>query len=129
MQTNSQPMEAFRYGAVPAVVNAGLRQRLVRLEAAFPVSTQHRQNFRHLGCEYVYVASVTETRFNDCWLVLVRLGTILEVRFGISSEIPAIYSPHADLQSRTVDSIETILMEVPSDRQSFTKEPAFFAGT
>ena len=55
-----------------------------------------------------------------CGFALIRLSPKLEDRFGLHQEIPVVYSPHTDLQGRTILKLRDMLELLPKDRQAFT---------
>lgn len=130
------PLPSFADGPVQPAKGA-VAAYLERLHTDYPASRKHRTGFRELGCEYVYAKQVPQ---RDYWgtlthgyLVLIRLGGVLEERFGFTAELPAFYTPHRDLQIRIVDSLYRLLETppnnisplLPPDRQSVSREAWF----
>lgn len=105
-------------------------ERLEKLASEHPGSRYHREAFRRLGSEYVYARKLLgEESFRGSWIVLLRLCRRLEERFGISSEVPVIYSPHSDIQSRTVMRISEMLGYLPPERENYTRWLTFFSSS
>jgi hypothetical protein len=105
-------------------------ERLEQLTREHPGSRSHRETFRRLGSEYVYARKLLgEESFRGSWIVLLRLCRRLEERFGISSEVPVIYSPHSDIQSRTVMRISEMLGYLPPERENYTRWLTFISSS
>ncbi|PXW31262.1 UNVERIFIED_CONTAM: AAA domain-containing protein [Williamsia faeni] len=124
------PHSKFASGAVKEMRNHDVVKRLQELAADFPSSVEDRANFRRLGSEYVFARKlIAEEHFRGSWIVLVRFGRSLEERFGLSSEVPIIYSPHDDIQSRTVTRIPEMLGYLPDDRSNYTRWLTFLSSS
>ena len=97
------------------------------LGTAFPQSRKHREILNAANSDFTYAAEAPKSgRFRGVWLALVRLSPELEDRFGIHQEIPVIYSPHTDVQGRTITRLREILDLLPQDRQGYAGGVLFF---
>lgn len=97
------------------------------LTAAFPEARQHRETLKLVQSDFVYASSAPlDGPFAGVWLGLIRLSEELEERFGIHQEIPTIYSPHSDIQSRTIVRIPEMLELLPPERQGYAEGITFF---
>ncbi|MGY3553951.1 RNA-binding domain-containing protein [Williamsia sp. R60] len=124
------PHSKFLAGSVKEMRNPDIVKRLEELATDFPSSRDDRANFRRLGSEYVFARKlIAEERFRGSWIVLVRFGRTLEERFGLSAEVPVIYSPHYDIQSRTVTRIPEMLAYLPEDRGNYTRWLTFLSSS
>jgi hypothetical protein len=120
----ARPLPAFESGAVGTPRQ--LRRFISQLEADYPQSALDRNALRRLGAEFVYAKRIVDERANISWLVLIRFGAVLEAELGFTREVPALYSPHTDLQIRTIDPIDQLLREhLPPERRSVTSEVVF----
>lgn len=111
------PLPEFASRAVTAA-HVALRSPLTRLASDYPVAAAHRRNLRMLGSDIVFARRIDRGVLRDCQLVLIRFGGIVEQRFGFTAELPALYSPHSDLQLRTVNSLAEALKYLPPERES-----------
>lgn len=101
---------------------------LAELATIYPQSKDHRDALRELDSDFVYAAPVVggSRVTTDIWITTIRLAPLLEDRFGIYREIAAIYSPHADLQGRTISRIPDLLNLLPPERRGFASGVVFF---
>ncbi|MFX1759542.1 RNA-binding domain-containing protein [Rhodococcus sp. As11] len=106
--------------------NPVVLQKLEELAIRYPESRSHRNALRDLNSDFVYAAPVRDDkRFHDVWIVLVRLAPELEDRFGIHREILGIYTPHADLQGRTIRRIPELFAMLPIERRGIARHISF----
>lgn len=104
-----------RQGAIPRPTSPRLLARLRSLEEDFPVAAVHRRLFRALGSEYVFADRCNLHGNTRAWLALVRFGHQLEHTFGFTRELLVFYSPHPDLQVRSLQAIKDSLKTLPRD--------------
>ena len=107
--------------------NPSVLSKIEALGKAFPVSRGHRETLNAADSDFTYARPAgTSGPFRDVWLALIRLSPELEDRFGIHQEIPVVYSPHTDVQSRTILRLREMLELLPQDRQGFAGGVLFF---
>lgn len=107
--------------------NAVVLSKLDTLGSVFPESRVHRRILNDCGSDFTYAAEAPrDSPFSGLWLALVRLSPDLEEQLAIHQEIPVIYSPHADIQGRTIVRLSEILDYLPRERQGFAGGIVFF---
>lgn len=102
----------FAEGAI-RVQEQKLQGHLGGLIAAFPIAIAHRAALRLLGSDFVYAAPSPLKNDRDAWIALVRFGSVIERRFGLTRELIAYYSPHRDLQLRTYQRLDELIAAAP----------------
>ena len=96
------------------------------LASAFPAARHHRSVLNGIGSDFTYVAELPKDGpFAGVWIALVRLSPDLEERFAISKEIPVVYSPHTDVQGRSIVRLPEMLGQLPHERQGFASGVVF----
>ncbi len=96
----------------PVVVrDANVERHILRLQAAFPIARLHRRALRLLGSDFIY--AVPDTGLADSWIAMLRFGGLIERTFGITREVVVYYSPHKDLQQRTLARLSAAQFQVP----------------
>jgi Cdc6-like AAA superfamily ATPase len=104
--------EDFADGAVK-VQEQKLQGHLGGLIEAFPVAMSHRAALRSLGSDFVYAAPSPLANDRGSWIALIRFGSVIERRFGLTREVIAYYSPHKDLQLRTYQRLDELIDSAP----------------
>lgn len=100
--------------------------QLDRLATKYPDSEVHRKTLQSLDSDFVYASPISsDSRFSGVWLALIRFSSELEDRFGIYREVAVIYSPHSDLQGRTISRISDALEHLPRERQGYETSCCF----
>lgn len=101
----------------------------------FPVAEQHRRQLRRIDSDITFVRQVLDRDFDNgslrqtyrgTYLCLVRLGERLEHQFSIYKEIPLVYSPYEDLQSRYIKNLHLLFALLPDDRSSIDMSVVLF---
>jgi hypothetical protein len=101
--------------------------KLNTLGVAYPASRRHRAVLNEIGSDFTYAAELPKRGpFSKTWIALIRLSPDLEERFAINKEIPVIYSPHSDIQGRSIVRLPEMLDELPPDRRGFAGGVAFY---
>lgn len=101
-------------------------EKISELIAAFPVARRHRQTLNAAQSDFTYASPApTPGPFSGLWLALVRLSPELEDRYAIHQEIPVVYSPHSDLQGRTIVMLKEVFCLLPQERRGFAGGVAF----
>jgi hypothetical protein len=119
-------LPGFQAGTVAHIAHGPVATRLGEMSLDYPVSRHHRDMLWALGSEFVFAKPIRQNG-DTKWLSLIRFGEVLESRFGLAAEVPAVYDHHSDLQIRTVDSIPGLLDHLPDDRASVTREICFIS--
>lgn len=102
----------FAVGAV-RIHERKLSGHLGGLIRDFPAAAKHREALQTLGSDFVYVAPSPIPNDRGSWIALVRFGSVIEKRFGLTREVVAYYSPHGDLQLRTYQRLDELLERAP----------------
>lgn len=111
-------LKDFADGAVRRPTDSGLVHFLEQLWESVPESESHSEAFRSLGSEFVYVHQLTDGEvpgLKGVWVVLVRFGQEIETTFGLTREVPLLYSPHRDLQVRTISAVPAVRATLPRE--------------
>jgi len=107
--------------------NTTILSKLDALARVFPQSRHHRAILNETGSDFTYAAELpANSPFADVWLALIRLAPDLEERFAIHQEIPVIYSPHTDVQGRSIVRLPEMFTRLPAERQGFAGGLVFF---
>lgn len=96
----------------PVIVrDANLERHISRLQTVFPVALLHRRALRLLGSDFIY--AIPDGGLADSWIAMLRFGGLIERTFGITREVVVYYSPHKDLQQRTLARFGAAQSQVP----------------
>jgi hypothetical protein len=107
--------------------NPTVLSKINELGSVFPISRTHRATLNAANSDFTYAAEAAKTGpFAGIWLALVALSPQIEDRFSIRQEIPVVYSPHPDFQSRTITQLQDLLRMIPQERQGYANGVLFF---
>lgn len=107
--------------------NPVVLKQLDALASAFPASRDHRSVLNEIGSDFTFVGELPKDGpFAGVWVALVRLSPDLEERLAINREIPVVYSPHNDVQGRSIVRLPEMLSQLPHERRGFAAGVVFY---
>ena len=92
--------------------NRATLEHVAALEKAFPEAALHRRALHNLGSDFSYASEQPD----GVWHALVHFSPIIQGQFGLTRDVLAVYSPHADLQPRLFKALPLGLQSLPPDR-------------
>jgi hypothetical protein len=101
-------------------------RRIDEFLTVFPEAALHRQALQLLGSDWVYAAP--DSVNDQCWVIHIRFGQVIENLFDITREVVAYYSPYDDLQTRTYNRLEAVVAGgarnvTPDIRAVYSRDP------